>query len=174
LVQKVVDSLSSEHPAAEQTVAYLAAALSEVSFQLSQRLYWRVKQVELALTPLVCNYLLYNAAHFGQYRHLTQLLAEATVCDIPIDINTYIKILSNLYLDYEVKERREEYVGHVLGLLGREHSQMNAGLVAELIGQYVAASSPEEYSHHQERFTRAKKKLRHQDRLVTNDQQLVS
>ncbi len=81
---------------------YLASSLSDKSFDLSKLLYKRMRALQLEITPLVMNYLLFNSAHFGKYKHMMQLLTEATILNIHIDMNTYIKMLSALYFDTEV------------------------------------------------------------------------
>lgn len=142
---------------ATEYLTYLAQNLSETSFELSELLYQKMKELELEITPLMMNYFLYNSAHFGQYKHLSQLLTEATICSLHVEINTYLKILTTLYFDYEVKFDRGEYILHVFNLLYKDHPSENSQLANDMLHQYVSISM-EDFKYNQEKFMRNKKK----------------
>jgi predicted phosphoadenosine phosphosulfate sulfurtransferase len=83
------------------------------------------------------NFFLFNAAHFGKYKHLYQLLTEATFLDINIEINTYMKILCTLFIDYEIDYDKGETIEYITTLLKNDHTELNYMLVTNLLEHYL-------------------------------------
>lgn len=52
---------------------------------------------------------------------MTQLLTEATVLDLHIELNTYVKMLSALYFDYTLKLDRATLIQHLFTLFNNDH-----------------------------------------------------
>ena len=72
-------------------------------------------------SSLCFNYLIQSAAHFKDYPHLMQLLYEATIIDVPLDLNTYLKLLSQIYFDYEVVQfDRKDFITYVYTLFSND------------------------------------------------------
>ncbi len=79
------------------------------------------------------NYFLFNSAHFAKYRHMSQLLSESTFCNIHVELNTYMKMLTSVYFDYEVKFDRGELIQHIFGLINNDHPRENVALTTDII-----------------------------------------
>ena len=90
------------------------------------------------------NYLLYNSAHYYKYAHMTQLITEATVLDMSIDLNTYVKLLSALYTDFNVKFERTQYIQVLMTLFGNEHCTEAFTLGNELLREFLWSNSFQE------------------------------
>lgn len=83
------------------------------------------------------NYLLFNSAHYKEYDHLNQLVTEATVKDLQIEMNTYVKILVVLYNDADAKFDRSEFIQTLFTLFQNDHNTENFALGNELIKEYL-------------------------------------
>jgi hypothetical protein len=62
-----------------------------------------------------------------------QLLFEATVTDVPVDMNTYMKLLSQIYFDYEVQFDRKDFITYLYLLFANDHSVEDFQLATELL-----------------------------------------
>lgn len=68
------------------------------------------------------NYYLQSASHHNNYGQINQYLYEATIKDIPIDMNTYQKLLSNVYFDYDVPFDRKDFITYLYLVFANDHS----------------------------------------------------
>ena len=66
-----------------------------------------------------------------------QLLFESTIADTPVDLNTYIKILSQVYFDYEVQFERKDFITYLYTLMANDHTIEDFQLGTELLQQYI-------------------------------------
>lgn len=63
-----------------------------------------------------------SAAHFKHYGFLMQLLYEATITDVPLDMNTYIKTLSQVYFDHDlVHFDRKDFITYLYTVYSNDH-----------------------------------------------------
>eukprot|EP00347_Sterkiella_histriomuscorum_P021517 403333702 len=131
----------NSHQCSQEFILFLASNLSDKSFELCEKLYFKMKELQIEITPLVMNFLLFNVAHFGQYKHMTQLLTEATVMDTHIDLNTFLKILTTIYIENDVSFDQSELIAHLNTLLMNDHSTQNNGLVMDLLSEYLNTNS---------------------------------
>lgn len=52
-----------------------------------------------------------------------QLLYEATILDIQLDLNTYLKLLSQVYFDHEtVHFDRKDFITYLYTLFANDHT----------------------------------------------------
>ena len=108
---------------------------------MSQHLYSKLKELGIPISSLTINFLLYNCAHFFQYAQMTQLLTEATVLDLSVDMNTYVKLMSALYSDISIKFDRSHYIQMIMTLFENEHSTEAFTLGTELLREFLWSSA---------------------------------
>ena len=125
----------------EEVVVFIASKLQELSFEMAQHLHLKLNELNIPISSLTMNYLLYNSAHYYKYDHMTQLVTEATVLDLSIDLNTYVKLLSSLYTDITVKFDRTQYIQMLMTLFGNEHSTEAFTLGSELLREFLWSNS---------------------------------
>lgn len=63
---------------------------------------------------------------FQKQKHMLQLLVECTVLDIKVDINTYMKLLTEVYFNLETKNNRHEVIDYLFTMLNSDHLYENA------------------------------------------------
>lgn len=66
-----------------------------------------------------------------------QLLFEATITDVTVDLNTYLKMLSQIYFDYEVHFDRKDFITYLYTLFSNDHSMEDFQLGTDLLQQYI-------------------------------------
>lgn len=71
--------------------------------------------------------------HHNAYNQIIQHLFEATIQDVPLDMNTYIRVLSKLYFDYDVPFERKDFITYLYLLYANEHSAEDFQLGTELL-----------------------------------------
>lgn len=103
-------------------ITYLASVIHDRSHDHTLKLYHRLAELGLSPSSLAMNYFLQSAAHFNQYPHLIQLLLESTITGTPVDLNTYIKIISQVYFDYEVQFDRKDFITYLYTLMASDHT----------------------------------------------------
>jgi hypothetical protein len=64
-------------------------------------------------------------------------LTEATVCDIQLDINIYVKLLIALYSDDNAKFNASEFLSTLFVLFGNDHNSDNFTLGTELVREFL-------------------------------------
>lgn len=73
-----------------------------------------------------------------------QLLFQATLTDIPIDLNTYLKLLSQVYFDYEVVHfDRKDFITYLYTLFGNDHTMEDFQFATELLQEYIESNFSE-------------------------------
>lgn len=73
-----------------------------------------------------------------------QLLFEATIVDTPLDLNTYLKILSQIYFDYEVVHfDRKDFITYLYTLFANDHTMEDFQFGAELLQEYIESNFSE-------------------------------
>lgn len=80
-------------------ITYLASVVHDHNPDLTMQLFNKLEEVGIVPTPLTMNYFIQSAAHFRLYGHLMQLLYQVTITDIQLDLNTYIKLLSQVFFE---------------------------------------------------------------------------
>jgi hypothetical protein len=94
-VSKVIYSISlGTQTGSASFITYLASLIHDKSVKLAEELHSKLQDEGIHPSSLAFNYFVQSAAHYKQYSFLMQLLYEATISDIPLDMNTYIKTLS--------------------------------------------------------------------------------
>ena len=68
---------------------------------------------------------------------MMQLLFEATVTDIHLDMNTYLKMLSQVFFDYELKFERKEFITYLYTLFANDHTVQDFKFGVDLLQQYI-------------------------------------
>jgi hypothetical protein len=70
-----------------------------------------------------------------------QLLFEATVTDIPLDLNTYMRLLSQIYFDYEaVQFDRKDFITYLYTLCANDHTMEDFQFASELLQEYIESN----------------------------------
>ena len=73
-----------------------------------------------------------------------QLLYEATITDIQLDLNTYLKLLSQVYFDYQVVQfDRTDFITYLYTLFANDHSPEDFQLGTELLQDYIESNFEE-------------------------------
>lgn len=104
-------------------ITYLASLIQDQSLDLSGQLHEKLVETGIVPSTLCFNYLIQSAAHFKNYPRLVQLLFEATLVDTPLDLNTYLKILSQIYFDYDVVQfDRKDFITYLYTLFSNDHT----------------------------------------------------
>jgi hypothetical protein len=67
IIETIMKEMTHQNPIQVNIdfLTFLAANLSDRSFDLSKLLYKKMKEFNIELTPLIMNYLLFNSAHFA-------------------------------------------------------------------------------------------------------------
>jgi len=68
---------------------------------------------------------------------MMQLLFEATVTDSRLDINTYLKMLSQVFFDYQLKFERKEFITYLYTLFANDHTVQDFKFGVDLLQQYI-------------------------------------
>lgn len=112
------------HTGTADFITYLASVVHDRQPELTVQLYNQLETIGIAPTSLTMNYFLQSAAHFRLYGHLMQLLYQATITDIPVDLNTYLKLLSQVYFDYEEVAAfdRKDFITYLYTLFANDHT----------------------------------------------------
>lgn len=66
-----------------------------------------------------------------------QLLFEATILDQSVDLNTYLKVLSQVYFDYEVEFDRKDFITYLYMLFANDHTLEDFQFGTDLLQQYI-------------------------------------
>ena len=88
-----------------------------------------------------------------------QLLYEATLTDVQLDMNTYIKILSAVYFDHDqVHFDRKDFITYLYTLYSNDHMLEDFTFGCELLQEYIESNFSEFSSHIQSSNTGGSKK----------------
>jgi len=68
---------------------------------------------------------------------MMQLLFEATVTDVRLDMNTYLKMLSQIFFDYDLKFERKEFITYLYTLFANDHAVEDFKFGVDLLQQYI-------------------------------------
>ena len=73
-----------------------------------------------------------------------QLLYEATISDIPLDMNTYIKALSQVYFDHDlVHFDRKDFITYLYTVFSNDHMLEDFTFGCELLQEYIESNFSE-------------------------------
>ncbi len=67
-----------------------------------------------------------------------QLLLETSVLNIKLDINTYMKLLTGVYINLDGKINRHEIIDYLFSMLNNDHAYENSAFVTEIVQAYVS------------------------------------
>jgi len=144
-LQKVIDSISLASATGSSTfITYLASLLHDKSADLTAALHSKLSEEGIHASSLAFNYFVQSAAHFKHYSFLMQLLYEATVTDIPLDMNTYIKTLSQVYFDHDlVHVDRKNFITYLYTVYSNDHMLEDFTFGCELLQEYIESNFAE-------------------------------
>lgn len=137
-IAKVINAIELGKPTAHpEFLGYLASAIHDRTPELPRLLHRTLADRGLTPSNLVTNYLVQSAAHHKDYDHMMQLLFEATVTDSHLDINTYLKMLSQIFFDYQLKFERKEFITYLYTLFANDHTVQDFKFGVDLLQQYI-------------------------------------
>jgi hypothetical protein len=78
------------------------------------------------------------------------LLYEATILDIPLDLNTYMKILSQVYFDQEdtIRFDRKSFITYLYTIFSNDHMADDFHFGTELLQEYIESNFSEFSSYY--------------------------
>ncbi len=93
--------------------------------------------------------MIWSAAASFNYPQLTQLLFETTTLGIPLDQNTFVKVITSVYFDYIVQFDRKEMIVHLYILLANDSTPENFSLINKILQEYIDVNATE-FTHMKE------------------------
>lgn len=85
--------------------------------ELIKSLYNKMKEQAAPITPLLYNYFLWSAVLSNDFDQLFALLIETTTLNVPVDTNTFVKLISSMYFEQIVPNNRNEIIMYLYILL---------------------------------------------------------
>jgi hypothetical protein len=90
---------------------------------------------------------------------MMQLLYEATITDVPLDLNTYIKALSAVYFDHDlVLFDRKDFITYLYTLFSNDNMVEDFTFGCELLQEYIESNFSEFSSQVNTSNSQSKKK----------------
>lgn len=115
--QAVIDDLTTEKSTSDpKFLSAFASIIFDKDESLCINLYNKMVELNLPINVTQYNYFLWNAAHFNNSQHLTQLISEMTFLGIRLDLNTYVKLFQYM------ESGSPEGLNYIAYLLGNDHS----------------------------------------------------
>lgn len=120
---KVIDSIEPALPHwSPRPLTLLAGLIHDKSHMTTHHLHHKMASLGITPTSLALNYFLYSAAHFRAYDHLVQLLYQCTITDVTVDLNTYLKVICQVYFDSQAKFERKDFITYLYLLFNNDHT----------------------------------------------------
>ena len=90
---------------------------------------------------------------------MMQLIYEATIADIPLDMNTYIKTLSAVYFDHDlVHFDRKDFISYLYTIYSNDHMLEDFTFGCDLLQEYIESNFSEFASQVNNTNSQSKKK----------------
>ncbi len=84
------------------TQAFMTSFVAQIydkDGDLTRDLYLKMRELEIPLNSLIYEYSILAAEIYKSKEDMTQLLFETAVLDYDVDMQTYVRLMSNSYFD---------------------------------------------------------------------------